>query len=749
VLGHAYLERGQLAEAEEIFDYLAGLGGKFTQCQSPLAAAQLGLGHYEAAAKTLHRFLSTAPVKAAKAIRAHLDEWVHLAPESPDIRGFQAEFLRVEGKAASEYERLLNELNEDSLRGGEIVLLAELAVLCEQEEELAQLLEEKTGTLLKHELNWRPLLDAARRCGTGCSEIQACFRLAKEVDHNRGSADQFTEYFERIPAIVEEQATTRPQVVAVAGKELLRLGATARALELLTDHPVETAEHHSEWLGMVKEVRGAAMRQQMTEAARMLAEKENPGVVVIDTRFGPIRLMPGSRYERYIGGEPLTPQERFSEMYRLSTAILFLNEPREQIQGFLQDVATSNSEYRNAASLRLARILFERGDQDTAQEYLNRITSFDQAAQVAPGETLADAYALARACEEEDPQRALDLYRSITLNDLDYRDARSRREALAAGHTPPPASGGTPPPAPTPELQAKTEVQPVSEEHSPVCLPEEGNLVDGRYRILSEIGLGGMGAVYKATDERLKRIVALKVVRPGLDPLLTQAEERFELEAQLAGQLLKEPGIVTVLDIGRAPTPYMVMEYVEGINLRELCDERLPTVAEVGGILSQVARTLHAAHREGILHRDIKPSNILIEGAGTLKVKIADFGLAKFMEEAERRLTVTGAVIGTKAYMSPEQVKGLPLDGRSDLYAWSCLAYEMCAGYPPFTGGELAYCHVHEPPEPLAKKNLIADLPKGFFDLVMQGLAKSADDRPKDMAEVADRMEALFAQAQA
>ncbi len=211
----------------------------------------------------------------------------------------------------------------------------------------------------------------------------------------------------------------------------------------------------------------------------------------------------------------------------------------------------------------------------------------------------------------------------------------------------------------------------------------------GHYELVREIGGGGMSTVYEAIDERLGRTVALKVLT--LPPYLTQEQaalliERLKREARAAGRLT-HPNIVTVYDVGEEDGHhYIAMEYLNGPTLRARLDKGPLTHHEAARILDGVAEALDAAHAEGVLHRDIKPGNVILLPDG--RVKLADFGVARRLEDAT--LTQAGAVVGSPAYMAPEQVRGEPGSPASDRWSLGVLLYEMLAGHPPFGGGNVA-----------------------------------------------------------
>lgn len=248
----------------------------------------------------------------------------------------------------------------------------------------------------------------------------------------------------------------------------------------------------------------------------------------------------------------------------------------------------------------------------------------------------------------------------------------------------------------------------------------------GRYEIAGQIGKGAMGVVYKAIDPTIGRTVALKTMR--LDAHSLDVEEllaRFRNEARLAG-VLNHPNIVTIFDAGEADGLfYIAMEYIEGETLHKvLLQKRALPPEQIIDIARQVCAGLDAAAANRIVHRDIKPANIMLEADGA--AKIMDFGIAK----STGGMTSTGQVLGTPNYMSPEQVKGKPLDGRSDLFSFGVILYEMATGEKPFTGDNVTtiiYKIINEEPAP--PREIDVSVHPGLSAVIMKALAKSPNDR--------------------
>ncbi|PSL39362.1 serine/threonine-protein kinase [Labedella gwakjiensis] len=263
-----------------------------------------------------------------------------------------------------------------------------------------------------------------------------------------------------------------------------------------------------------------------------------------------------------------------------------------------------------------------------------------------------------------------------------------------------------------------------------------GRLIDGRYLVRSRIARGGMATVYLATDQRLERRVAIKIMHGHLSDDST-FKNRFVQEARSAARLAN-PHVVSVFDQGQdSDMAYLVMEYLPGITLRELLSERGTLSAQqVVDIMDAVLTGLAAAHRAGIVHRDVKPENVLLADDG--RIKISDFGLAR----AASANTATGqALLGTIAYLSPELVTRGIADTRSDIYALGIMMYEMLTGEQPYKGEQpmqIAYQHANDSvPRPSARN---AEVPDELDDLVLWATERDPEQRPANAGELLERL---------
>ncbi len=297
---------------------------------------------------------------------------------------------------------------------------------------------------------------------------------------------------------------------------------------------------------------------------------------------------------------------------------------------------------------------------------------------------------------------------------------------------PPPSTAGAAPAAvtPTPPALDRTATAHGGSRPPPLTTSlEPGQVLAQRYRVQRLLGKGGMGAVYLADDEVLGELVALKVISSAWATDEQAMIARFRREAA-AARKVSSPSVIRIHDLGEARPGllYLSMEYFAGRTLAEVIAQRgLVPIDDARDILKQICTGLDAAHQAGVVHRDLKPSNVLVGERGT--VKIIDFGLATTaMAEG---LTATGAILGTPHYMAPEQMRGKPVDARTDVYALGALAYHLVCGRTPFHGDNaiaIGFAHLSEPPTP--PRQIRKDVPANLEAAILAALAKTPDERP-------------------
>ncbi|GAB4229404.1 MAG: hypothetical protein OHK0028_03520 [Deltaproteobacteria bacterium] len=264
----------------------------------------------------------------------------------------------------------------------------------------------------------------------------------------------------------------------------------------------------------------------------------------------------------------------------------------------------------------------------------------------------------------------------------------------------------------------------------------------GRYQVLEELGQGSMGIVYKAHDPNLDLDLALKVLRPEC----LQGEtlvKRFLAEARVLGRL-DHPNIVRVYNVDEDQgTVYIAMELLRGEALSDIAKKRRLSFEEIADLGAAVAAALGYAHSQGIVHRDVKPGNILVRPDG--KPKITDFGIARIEDTSEHLMTQAGEVLGTPAYMSPEQVLSEPVDGRSDIFSLGIILYELCAGVRPFGGSSLGAVFqaiTQAAPVPLSERN--PGIPAALAGVVERCLRRNPGERFASGEELADALRGCF-----
>lgn len=321
-----------------------------------------------------------------------------------------------------------------------------------------------------------------------------------------------------------------------------------------------------------------------------------------------------------------------------------------------------------------------------------------------------------------------------------FRDSRCRCSQTAALREPADAGQAPQLTGADSEEQALMVVAP-----APVDMPES---LSSRFEVISRLGTGGMGTVFRVKDNTTGRQLALKVMRPDLsrDEI---SRKRFLTEAK-ASTLTDHPNVIEIFDYGLSEEgiPFILMEYVDGSDLEQIfiTDGVLP-IERTLDLFIQISSGLEFAHSKGVVHRDVKPSNMIVflDVMGNEKVKIADFGIARITgDESGQKLTQTGQIFGSPYYMSPEQCEGLTLDERSDIYSLGCTLYESLTGKPPFSGNTAVKTlidHITERPAPLMPQNRMVS--EDLERVVLRCLEKDRDHRYQTMKELNQDLELI------
>jgi serine/threonine-protein kinase len=501
--------------------------------------------------------------------------------------------------------------------------------------------------------------DALRRFG----EDQAAARILGEYHRDRGDAAQAAQFLEEAAEYREAGDLFRKlEQFAKAGECYERFQESEQAAEMFS-----LAE---DWGRATQNFERAKKYAKAAECCAMLGDHEREGEFLEQA------------------GEFLRAGELYKERGLDDAAIKVL-----------QKVEASGPDFMRASSL-LGGIFRAKGMYSLSIKKLREALENTEPSR----ETISAVYELASVYElNEDLSEAIDLYEKILALDYHYADVEQRieaaRERLAG-------------------IEASSPVTVTASTNG----PPRTSTNPGRYRILEELGRGGMGIVYKAQDTVLDREVAYKVLPDALKEN-EHALKNFLREAKSAAQL-NHPNIVTVYDTGAQDGDYYIaMEYVDGTTLKEILRRRrIIAPRGVLHVLAQMCEALDYAHGRKIVHRDIKTSNTM--WTRDKKAKIMDFGLAKVMEEVRNQTTL---VSGTPYYMSPEQTLGQNVDHRTDIYSLGVTLFELATGQLPFREGNVPYHHVHTPaPDPL---DVNPELPSELAGIIVRCLEKDPASR--------------------
>lgn len=415
--------------------------------------------------------------------------------------------------------------------------------------------------------------------------------------------------------------------------------------------------------------------------------------------------------EKILSAGRIVPSRAAQAHYELADLERSSGGSEEVILSHLQKAAVERSPVRPDALREMSRIHLEKGAFDVAESVLDILFSL----KLVEENRLEWGYGAAEAFEAKGQRKpAQKYYAMVAAADAGFRDAAAKAQSLSqAFQAAPPAAAPAAPAGPVDPIQ----------------------FLSRRYDGIVELGRGAMGVVYKARDKILDRQVAIKMILGdlGKDP---EALGRFITEAQSAAAL-EHPGIITIYDIRTDDPMFIVMEFVDGKSLGDLVGGRKLPVAQFTKLAARICEPLAFAHQAQVIHRDLKPDNIMVTKNGG--VKVADFGLAR--KGGGSGMTQVGQVMGTPFYMSPEQIRGGAVDGRSDLYALGIMFYELLTGSVPFKEGDIAYLHMHEEPPKISLRN--PEVPRPLEDIVLKCLKKIPEERYQSVDELLEALKAL------
>lgn len=570
-------------------------------------------------------------------------------------------------------------------------------------------------------------------------EICSKEKLLKEAGHYASKAKRYKEaasFYGKIPnyekaAEMLELAGDRRGAATMRAEGQIAAGNQAEAanwFDAAGDY-IRAAELY-EWEKRYREAAACYLKNDsFIQAAEAYLKAEDRGMAAqMYERGGDFEQAASLYLEMNSLGKASEFFEKAGKFYEAGMTARKCNDD-DRALGLLQKVPPSEERYATACSI-LGELFVAREQYDLAIDRYMKATSNQPI-----GSGNVELYYLMAGAMESGGKKsdALHVYKRIWQEDYSYKDVKERIKRLEAEVSRPdaPRVDGTGALTAVGEGGAAESGQRAAYGDVP---PHED--VD-RYLVMSKIGEGGMGVIYKAQDKILKRIVALKILS---HPVHTDQKvvDRFFTEARSAAAL-NHPNIVTIFDVGKLNRNYFIsMEFIEGQNFMALIEKwkklSMPQFLFLGKYLCEA---LDYAHKQKVIHRDIKPTNIMLTKGG--QIKITDFGLAKVLDDSSA--TETGAVSGTPYYMSPEQIQGKRVDHKTDLYSLGATLYHLLAGAPPFQTERVLYQHLFE--KPVAPSKLRDDIPALCDKILLKCLEKDPDKRYKDAMAVLNDLKKL------
>jgi tetratricopeptide (TPR) repeat protein/predicted Ser/Thr protein kinase len=702
VLGEIQFAKGQLDEALKTFDRLKAVKGAFSDKYFYIGQIHAAHGNYDLAVAEYRALWEKRPERADKVLKA-VSALLDRHPVHQGANKLQFDICRAQGT----HTRVAQELETSLKRSADPVATCRRAYWSwfeGQHDSALALLRQYAHSQSAPEIHWT-LAELYVEEG----KIDEALRCYREVA--RLGPTKHGEVRDRLQRLLSRaQAPGDKTAVQCALFELSllegNLPAARRNLEALASAIPGQPALMRQLEDTLKNATDRYLETGDLDAAKAALEQRlvlDPANQDCRARLqeleGVVNERKAQEYESRLETARLSPQELTAVQSELGSLYLKQGRSDEKALSLYQQLSRSSSPLRADAQLTTGLIFMRKGLVDLAEREFEALLQ----ASLPPDKQKDCLYQIGLAFEDSKrPDRAREVYERIVGIDAAYKDVAQRLERVAGQ-------------AATTRPAATTLATPAS----------DGALAD-RYEQLTEIGAGGMGKVFRAVDRVLKRPVVLKFINEDMrsDP---EAVSRFIREAQAASALM-HPGIVTIYDIQVKEPLFIAMEYIDGGTLRDRLKQGPMPPEEVAAKAAAVCDALAYAHRAGVVHRDIKPDNIMLAKSGG--VKVTDFGLAR-LTEGTSRVTRTGQVLGTPAYMAPEQIQGKVVDARTDIYAMGVVLYELLTGELPFSGGDLAYRQVHDRPVPPAVVN--PKISQWLDAVVMTALQKRPEDRYQDM----------------
>lgn len=704
IMGECYYQKEMFKDALQIFERLKALGGQFSDKYILSARIHLKEARPVEAISELREMVKQTK-KGLDSVKEVLNDIIKEYPVCEKAYDFMCDILKKENKLDAKISELEKAVNNDNSSLDNVYILGNILRCCGRTEDSLNLFK--------------------RRLQNNRDDLRLRFFFASAVI-SKGSNKEGMQIFANL---LKKERSFLPSVLAkmeeTAGpncrdmfllKSLTGLylasGEIKKGVDIL-EILVKLAPDNQKFRAklaesLIKIINSHIKNKQINEACERLGRlvqlmPERPEYA---NKLENLRKENEKRkmkeYEAQLEKGGLSEAEANQIRFKLAEYYKSTGADENKRISIFQQIAKSGSEFQPQALFNVGISFLSKGLVDLAFENFNKIAG----AKIPDEQKIDMLYSIGEACQEKELyEKANEFYKKILSIDMEYKDVSQKIVEVAKNIDKAPAA------------------------------KKEARSLEDRYEDIKKIGEGGMGAIYRARDKILGRDVALKVIRSEFTSN-TEALQRFIREAQSASAL-QHPGITTIYDISVEEPIYIAMELVEGGNLFKKLGGKPMDIKEFLQTALDICAALDAAHEKGIVHRDIKLENIMLTKEG--KVKIADFGLASITTSP--RMTQAGQVMGTPLYMPPEQIKGLPTDNRSDIYALGITFYEMLTGKVPFSEGDIGYQHIHETPESPSFIN--PAIPEPLEAAILKCIEKRPEDRYQKVRKIAEDLKKI------